>query len=82
MSNPKMVNVKFRIDVRGMIGGSFEMPEREYTKLLKKWQTRHTSHEDTEISEDLLALAPFDYFQHLNVGDMEITELGKDNDNG
>lgn len=71
----KMVQVKFCIDVRGMVGGSFEMTEANYKRIRKQWETRKSIHDETDTADELLGLAPFNFFDHLNVDEMEITEL-------
>lgn len=72
----KKVNVRFSIDVRGMIGGSFEMGRDEYERLLAKYEGgRRSSHAETDLAEELLGLAPLNYFDYLNVDEMEITDL-------
>lgn len=72
----KKVNVSFRIDVRGMIGGSFEMSKSDFDRLMKKYEGgRRSSHAETDLADELLGLAPLNYFDHLNVDEMEITEF-------
>jgi hypothetical protein len=69
------VNVKFRIKVEGQIGGSFDMPRKEYKRLLAAWEKRGNVHEETDLADEMLALAPFNYFDHLMVDEMEIEEF-------
>lgn len=75
MSKKDKVEVSFRIKVDGMIGGSFEMPRADYERLRAKWEARGNHHEETDLADELLGLAPFDYFRYLNVEDMEIEEM-------
>ena len=74
MSN-KRVQVNFQINVRGMIGGSFDIDADEYAKIEKRWGKRKSSHEETDLADELLSYAPFNFFNHLNVDKMEIEEL-------
>lgn len=71
----KKVEMRFSIKVDGRVGGSFEVDRAVYERLLKKWEAG-TRRNDTALAEELLALAPFNYFQHLMVEDMEIEDLG------
>lgn len=70
-----MATVRFRIEVKGVVGGSFDIPDDEYERLLAKWEGARRDSEQTEAAEELLGMAPFDYFRHLCVDDMEITDL-------
>jgi hypothetical protein len=70
------VNVKFTILVKGMIGGSFEIDRDVLADLRKRMGPgRRKSHEETDIADELLSHAPFNYFDHLNVDEMEIEEM-------
>lgn len=71
----KKVQVNFQINVRGMIGGSFDIDADEYAEIERKWRKRKNSHDETDLAEELLSCAPFNFFNHLNVDEMEIEEL-------
>ena len=73
MSNK--VEVSFTIMVRGMVGGSFEMDREDFERIQKRWESRLSSHRETELADELLGFAPFDYMRHLNIDEMEIEEL-------
>lgn len=72
----KKVEMRFSIQVRGSMGGSFTVDKADYEKLRKKWEGGSgCRHDDTDLAEELLALAPFNYFDHLIVDEMEIQDL-------
>lgn len=76
------VQVRFSIEVAGMIGGSFEMDREDYERIKDRLEPRMRSHEETELAEELLDHAPFDYMRHLNITGMEIEDLGIDEQEG
>ena len=71
----KKVKVRFDIRVEGRIGGSFEMSEADYKRLSAKLESRGNHHQETDLADELLSLAPFNYFEHLMVDDMEIDDF-------
>jgi hypothetical protein len=73
------VTVSFSITVKGAIGGSFEMPRDAYEQLRARWEARGNCHDETELAEKLLGMAPLNYFDHLMVDEMEIEDLDSKN---
>jgi hypothetical protein len=71
------VNVRYSIQVRGSIGGSFEISQSDFRRLSKALQDRRSSHQETDLAEDFMSLAPFNLFDHLNVDEMEIEQFDK-----
>lgn len=74
MENEK-VEVSFTIRVQGMVGGSFEIDKKDFERIKERWESRPLSHEETDLADELLSLAPFDYMRYLNIEDMEIEDL-------
>lgn len=71
------VEVSFTITLEGMVGGSFDMDRAMYERIKEKWEgAGGLRHDATDLADELLCHAPFDFMRHLNIEDMEIEELG------
>lgn len=69
------VEVSFSITVEGMVGGSFDMDRTMYERIKEKWEAGGRHHDETDLADELLSHAPFDFMRHLNIEAMEIEEL-------
>jgi len=69
------VKVSFNIRVRGTVGGSFEIDREEFDRIRAAWQKRPNSLQETDLAEQLMDSAMFDYMRHINIDEMEIEQL-------
>ena len=74
------VTVSFTILVRGTVGGSFEVSKKDFDRINEKWESRLSSHRETELAEELLGLASFDYMRYMDIDELEIEDLDEVNE--
>lgn len=73
------VEVSFSITVEGMVGGSFDMDRTMYERIKEKWEgAGGLRHDATDLADELLYHAPFDFMRYMNIETMEIEDLSSE----
>jgi len=75
----KKVKVSFRIEVKGYVGGTFELDKAKYDELREKFEDSPRGYDAEVLAEQVMDLSKID-LRFLNVDDMELEEFDEETD--